>query len=159
MYPVFRYKWQLYLFISFIGLLAVSPFLNKPDWFDRRVLYSTFELYPREIPNNTDIYFSEKNIDILFLGSSMTLQSNDLFTLKHAFVERYGYIPVIQKVYHAHTGLDIDYVLLKDILSRSKVKLLIFETHMRMYKIKAIRIFCHFYGITNNIMRYSMQNG
>lgn len=144
MSPVFSYKWQLYLFISFIGLLAVSPFLNKPEWFDRRVLYRNFKLYPRANSYTIDDALTAGNIDILFLGSSMTSHSNDLYTIKHAFIARYGYSPVIHKIYHAYGGFDIDYVMLKDILHRNHVKSLVFETPHTFINRKSTRILMPF---------------
>ncbi|MBY0406683.1 MAG: hypothetical protein K2Q01_03255 [Rickettsiales bacterium] len=126
--PVFTYRWQAALFVLFMAVFATLPFLDKPDWMDRSVLYRSISFGDRTRNNILgDLLKSHDYIDVLFLGSSGLGSGFNPVLLRLAMKAALGHDVNVVMAYHNKQGFDFDYVLLKDILDNHRVKLLVWE--------------------------------
>lgn len=126
--PVFSYRWQLWLFIGTLAFFMAFPFLPKPDWIDRGILYKAFRF---TTSYRSNIFYNIINdpgdIDVLFMGSSSMASGVNPLMVRGALRTVKGEDANVYLVYHPQAGFDFDYILLKDILARRKVKLLIWD--------------------------------
>lgn len=126
--PVFTYRWQLWLFTGTLFFFLVLPFLPKPEWMSRDILYNAIYFNKK---NSNTIYSAilrdPRDIDILFVGSSTMTSGVNALQVRAALRGLTDHEPVVYTIYHPKAGFDLDYILIKDILSRKKVKLLVWD--------------------------------
>lgn len=128
MAPVFAYRWQLWLFVATMALLLAFPFVHKPAWMDRSVLYRSMSLLDTHRYNVMPQFLrSERDIDILFVGASAVGSGFDPHIVRDALREKLGREPLVYTLYHPKCGADLDYIMIKDILERRHVKLMVWE--------------------------------
>ncbi|NBO18282.1 MAG: hypothetical protein EBV03_03475 [Proteobacteria bacterium] len=128
MAPVFAYRWQCWLFCATMALLLAFPFVHKPAWMDRSVLYRAFILNSSYKYNVvSQLMQGKRDIDILFVGASTLGSGYDPTIIRDAMRKELGREPQVFVVYHPQRGADFDYMIIKDILSRRHVKLLVWE--------------------------------
>lgn len=128
MAPVFTYRWQWWVFIASLAFLFAMPFMPRPDWMSRDILYRGYSYIDTQKARITSELLEQKgDIDILFLGTSATGSAIDTSILRAALRPILGREPVIYVISHPTVGYDYDYVVLRDLLKVRKVRLLFWE--------------------------------
>ena len=128
MAPVFAYRWQLWLFVVVMALLAVFPLVDKPSWMNRAVLYRALKLNDNYRYNiMPQLINGKRDIDVLFLGASALGSGFNPRMVKEALREKLGREPVVYTMYHPQRGADLDAIIIRDILSKRRVTMLVWE--------------------------------
>lgn len=126
--PVFTYRWQAIIFFPILAFFLALPFVDKPVWMERAILYRSIEMASNHRNNIFyDILTGESDIDILFLGSSTLSAAINPLIVRAALRSLTGKENTVYTVYHPKAGFDFDYIILKDILQNRRVKLLVWD--------------------------------
>ncbi len=126
--PVFKYRWQAVLFFPVLAFFMALPFMDKPSWMERGILYRTMEMASNNRNNILYKIITEPgDIDVLFLGSSTLASGVNPLIVRAALRAATGTEAKVYTVYHPQAGFDFDYIILRDILARRHVKLLIWD--------------------------------
>ncbi len=134
--PVFAYRWQKWLFCITLVFFLALPYLPKPGWMDRAMLYH-FAFSKKHMSNiYTNILDAPGDIDVLVLGSSSLGSGLNPLIIRAALRATTGKESNVAVMFHPNAGFDLDYVILKDVLAKKKVKLLIWDA-LRMPDLNA----------------------
>ena len=126
--PVFAYRWQMIVFFPLLAFFMLLPFVDKPSWMERGILYRSIKMNDSYRSNIFyDILTEPKDIDVLFVGSSTLSAAVNPIVVKAALRSATGKENTIYTIYHPRGGFDFDYIIIKDILKRHKVKLLVWD--------------------------------
>jgi hypothetical protein len=131
--PAFRTKREGALFVLVVVILLALPFLPKRYFVSQQDIYRTLPpLY-----GSWDYFWSEvvpdsAPIDLLFLGDSTIARSIDPNTVRRTLSALSSREPSVFAFSHSASGYDFDYVFMKALLERKKVKRLVLHAEPRI---------------------------
>ena len=135
--PAFRSKREGALFVLVIVLLLALPFVPKRFFVSQQDIYRTLP----PLNGSWDYFWSEvipdpAPIDVLFLGDSTIARSIDPNTVRRALSASGSREPSVFAFSHSAFGYDFDYVFMKALLERKKVKRLVLHAEPRIREAK-----------------------
>jgi hypothetical protein len=125
MAPAFTQRWHGWVFLIFIAFFLALPFIPKPKWVDRSVLYLGFGTDRRYSHFANHILQEDGDIDILFLGPSLLDASVNPLIVKDALRPMLDREPVVYVAGHGRYGVDYEYIAFHDVIRKRKVKMLV----------------------------------
>jgi hypothetical protein len=123
--PVFQKDWHAIVFALLVFLLLGLPLLlaasGQPS---KEALFAAVPASAGDFQYlYRQIYQEKSDIDVLFLGSSTLWFGVDVPMVHKELVADYRKDKTVLMLGHAFSGYDLDYYLLKELLSRRKVRL------------------------------------
>jgi hypothetical protein len=131
--PAFRTKWEGALFVLLVVLVLASPFVPKKYFVSQRDIYRTLP----PLNGSWDYFWSEvipdpAPIDLLFLGDSTIARSIDPNTVRRVLSGLGSREHSVFAFSHSASGYDFDYVFMKGLLERKKVRRLVLHAEPRI---------------------------
>jgi hypothetical protein len=133
--PAFRTKREGTLFVLLIVIVLALPFVPKRYFVSQQDIYRTLPPW-----NGSWNYFwsevipDSAPIDLLFLGDSTIARSIDPNTVRRALSASGSREPSVFAFSHSLYGYDFDYVFMKALLERKKVRRLVLQVEPRIPK-------------------------
>ncbi len=127
--PAFLSNTTAYLFVILIIFILLLPkIFTNYDLVSRE---DSYEIMPRNFGEyaflKDEVFNKKEDIDILFIGTSITWNAVDTPQVQAALSQKLGRKARVLTLGYYFSGLDVSYTLLRDILERRRVRMIVFS--------------------------------